>query len=63
MDNRDKPIPGLEDEYTGTVRHEKAVHKTHHPVTEKSWKDTGSDCEWVRIGAGRYRLQKKVKDG
>jgi hypothetical protein len=55
------PIPGFEGEFTGTVGHEKAVHKTHFEVPplhlKKARFDTG--YEWVKDGVGKWRLIKK----
>ena len=61
MRNPNDPIPGFEDEYTGTVGHEKAVHKTHFTMPELNLKKTKDDdsYEWVKIGIATYRLVKK----
>jgi hypothetical protein len=32
------PIPGFEDEFTGTVGHEKRIHQTHFTVPTLPWK-------------------------
>jgi hypothetical protein len=56
--NRNRPIPGFEDEYTGDVGYEKAVHHDHfhitHDLNVKNNIDTG--YEWVQVGAARWKL-------
>ena len=65
MDDRDKPIAGFEDAYTGSVGHEKAVHHTHFPAPGIELKGTKfvSNYGWVMVRPGRWRLVRKVKDG
>ncbi len=59
--DRNKPIYGFEDEYTGTVGHEKAVHHTHFHVPNKfrDTEDADGDYEWVMIRPGRWKRIKK----
>lgn len=62
--DRNKPIPGFEGVYTGTVGCEKAVHKTHFTVPGKCWKNAaGGDSEWVETKYRHWKLVRKVKDG
>jgi len=58
--NPNGPIPGFEDEFTGTVGREKRVRKTHFSalgVTLRTTQDNG--YEWVQVGPGKYRRVKK----
>jgi hypothetical protein len=62
MRNPHDPIPGFEDEYTGTAGHEKAIHHdSFHvkqmPKLRKS--DFDSGYEWVEIRPGRWKLLPK----
>jgi hypothetical protein len=58
------PIPGFEDEYTGTVGHEKAIHKTHFmaPGVKLKRKSENDEYEWVEVRPGRLRRYKKECD-
>lgn len=38
MRDPNSPIPGFEDEFTGTVGREKRIHHTHFSVPEMPWK-------------------------
>ena len=55
------PIPGFEDEYTGTVGHERAVHRTHFHSPGIKFRDTGFDSgyEWIRRGGKWLRVKKE----
>ena len=58
--NPNGPIPGFEDEFTGTVGREKRVRKTHFSalgVTLRTTQD--NEYEWVQVGPGRYKRVKK----
>ena len=63
MRNPNDPITGFEDEYIGTVGHEKAVHRTHFHVPKMFWHTEDSDYEWVMYRPGRWkRVRKKNKE-
>lgn len=55
------PIPGFEDEFTGTVGKEKRIHKTHFevPSIKLSKSNFNSQYEWVEERPGRWRLVKR----
>jgi len=61
--NPNDPIPGFEDEFTGTVGKEKRIHKTHFDgasgVEVINNLDTGN--EWIQIKPGRWVLKTKEK--
>ncbi len=60
MRNPNDPIPGFEEEFTGTVGKEKRIHKTHFQVPPiKLRKMTEDEYEWVPAGPGRYVRRKK----
>ena len=63
--NPTDPIPGFEGVYTGTVGHEKAVHKTHFHVPKKLWDDTDDDeaYEWIMVRPGRWKRVRKKDEG
>jgi len=55
MRNPNAPIPGFEDEFTGTVGKEKRIHKTHFTI-ERTLKKTGDgSLVWIEVGPGRYK--------
>jgi hypothetical protein len=60
------PIPGFEDEYTGTVGHEKAIHKTHFlspGVKLRKRMDPDDDkYHWVEVRPGRFKRYLKECD-
>jgi len=63
MSGTTNPIPNSDIiGYEGAVGQEKALHKTHFSVPEKTWK-SAEESKWVRVGPGRYRLVKDVSDG
>jgi len=52
-------------EYEGPVGYEKKFHKTHFGVSNKPYipvRDMG-EWEWKRVGEGRYKRVRKVKNG
>ncbi len=56
------PIPGFEDEYTGTVGHEKAIHHDNFHIGQKpKLRKTNFDSryEWVEERLGRWKLKLK----
>jgi hypothetical protein len=54
------PIPGFEDEFTGTVGKEKRVHRTHFNAPEIDLVDNlDTGFEWVKIGQKYHLLPKK----
>lgn len=63
MSKRDPsgPVPGFEDEFTGTVGKEKRVHKTHFLKLPVNLKNTDFDTgfEWVKIGQKYHLIPKK----
>jgi hypothetical protein len=56
------PIPGFDDEFTGTVGKEKRIHRTHFGVTwERPWK---SDKDgWIQVNLGRWKRIQEHKNG
>lgn len=59
------PIPGFEDEFTGTVGREKRIHKNQFHIhglhLHNRELDTG--YEWVEIRTGRWvRRPKSIKE-
>ena len=65
MRNPNDPIPGFEDEFTGTVGKEKRIHKTQwliglKPRLRKS--GFNSMFEWVETRPGRWDLKRKEQD-
>ena len=62
MRNPNDPIPGFEEEFTGTVGHEKRIHHTHFAVPELKLRKTKQDeYEWIRTAPGKYKRVKKEK--
>ena len=60
MRDPNSPIPGFEDEFTGTVGHEKRIHNTHFAVPELNLRKTKEDeYEWIRYAPGKYKRVKK----
>lgn len=59
--NPNDPIPGFEDEFTGTIGKEKRVHKTHFQIEDKRKirdnLDTG--YKWVKVGSRWKRVKKE----
>jgi hypothetical protein len=62
MRNPNDPIPGFENEFTGTVGKEKRINKTHFTVPVIGLRDTGynSGYEWVRRGQKWFRVKKET---
>lgn len=57
------PIPGFEDEYTGTVGFEKAIHHTHFQGVMQRPTHPKDDPNWEYAGVGKWRLKHlKVAD-
>jgi len=59
--NPNGPIPGFEDEYTGTVGKEKAVHHWHFTMPAVSLRKTryNSGYEWIQKGQKWYLIKKE----
>ena len=56
--NPNDPIPGFEDEYTGTVGREKAVHHNHFTAPGTKLRKRENDDEvWIEIRPGRWKLR------
>lgn len=57
MRDPNSPIPGFEEEFTGTAGHEKRIHRYMFGMPNKTWKSTGTNGkDWYRTGIGKYQL-------
>ena len=60
--NPNGDIPGFEGEFYGTVGNEKRHHKTHFAGVDQKFKESADwEYEWIEVGRGKYRLQKKAQ--
>jgi hypothetical protein len=63
--NPNDPIPGFEEEFTGTRYNEKRIHKTHFeiPSLELRDKEYNTGYIWVRRGQRWFRVKKEIDNG
>ena len=58
--NPNDPIPGFEEEFTGTVGHEKRIHKTHFQGVNVRPTHQKDDPNWEYLGMGRWRMKRII---
>jgi hypothetical protein len=57
------PIPGFEDEFTGTIGHEKRIHRTHFAGVDRKFRsEAEGDLDWVETKLGVFKLIRIKKD-